>query len=224
MKLRILLGNFINSVLQNFLYPTLLLSFLAFELTMSSLLKLSTNDKFGFLIVGMFLMSLLTTMNFLKNDAYYNENFMQKISNYWLYFVSQALTMFLITLFSAIVVFLFSFMLSTNVLVDIVAILSLATTGFVGTGIAFLCKPQWNKHPYAGQMGIIILVYIALAGSSIDLLHYVSWFLPPVSKMIMVFQEQSSIKALVPIVIQQFVYAIVLIVLSGTFNEKKLSN
>ncbi len=219
-----LLGNFINTVLQNFLYPTLLLSFLAFELTMNSLLKLNTNEKFGFLIVGIFLMSLLISMNFLKNDAYYNENFMQKIGSYWIYFVAQVLTLFLITLFSAIVVFLFSFMLSSDVMVDIVAILSLATTGFVGVGIAFLCKQQWNNHPYAGQMGIIILVYVALAGSSIDLLHYVSWFLPPVSSMIMVFQEQSSVIDLIPIAVQQFVYSIVLVVLSGTFNEKKLSN
>ncbi|WP_125590002.1 hypothetical protein [Companilactobacillus jidongensis] len=224
MKVRILFNNFINSVLQNFLYPTLLLAFLAFELTMNSLLNLNTANKFGFLIVGIFLMSLLTSMNFLKNDVQYNEYFMQKIGNYWLYFSVQVLTLFLITLFSAIVVFLFSFMLSSDIMVDIVAILSLATTGFVGVGIAFLCKPQWNHHPYAGQMGIIILVYVALAGSSIDILKYVSWFLPPVSKMITIFQEQSSIRALVPIVIQQFVYACVLIVLSGTFYEKKLSN
>lgn len=224
MKVRILLSNFINSILQNFLYPTLLLAFLAFELTMNSLLDLNTSNKFGFLIVGIFLMSLLTSMNFLKNDAQYNEYFMQKISNYWLYFIMQALTLFLVTLFSAIVVFLFSFMLSSDIIVDLVAIMSLVTTGFVGVGIAFLCKPQWNKHPYAGQMGIILLVYVALAGSSIDLLHYVSWFLPPVSQMITIFQEQTSIRALIPTAIQQFVYACVLIVLSGTFYEKKLSN
>ena len=81
-----------NSVLQNFLYPTLLLSFLAFELTMNSLLSLKTDEKFGFLIVGIFLMLLLTSMNFLKNDTQYNQYFVQKISNYWLYFLMQDLT------------------------------------------------------------------------------------------------------------------------------------
>ncbi|WP_125762963.1 hypothetical protein [Companilactobacillus hulinensis] len=224
MKIKSLFSNFVNLILQDFLYPTLLMSFLAVELGMNLLLNLDMDKKFGFLVIGIFLLSLLTSMNFLRNDSKQNRYFLQKINNYWLYFFMQALVLFLMVIFSALVIALFSLILGSNAIVDLVAILSLATTGFVGVGIAFICKPQWNGHPYAGQMGIIILVYISLIGSSIDLLHYIEWFLPPVSQMITIFQEQSSVRALLPVAIQQFVYSCVLIILSGTFYEKKMSN
>jgi len=224
LKIKSLFSNFVNLILQDFLYPTLLMSFLAVELGMNLLLNLDMDKKFGFLVMGIFLLSLLTSMNFLKNDSKQNRYFLQKINNYWLYFLMQALVLFLMVIFSALVIALFSLILGSNAMVDLVAILSLATTGFVGVGIAFICKPQWNGHPYAGQMGIIILVYISLIGSSIDLLHYIEWFLPPVSQMITIFQEQSSVRALLPVAIQQFVYSCVLIILSGTFYEKKMSN
>ena len=224
MKIKSLFSNFVNLILQDFLYPTLLMSFLAVELGMNLLLNLDMDKKFGFLVIGIFLLSLLTSMNFLRNDSKQNRYFLQKINNYWLYFFMQALVLFLMVIFSALVIALFSLILGSNAIVDLVAILSLATTGFVGVGIAFICKPQWNGHPYAGQMGIIILVYISLIGSSIDVLHYIEWFLPPVSQMITIFQEQSSVRALLPVAIQQFVYSCVLIILSGTFYEKKMSN
>jgi len=224
LKIKSLFSNFVNLILQDFLYPTLLMSFLAVELGMNLLLNLDMDKKFGFLVIGIFLLSLLTSMNFLRNDSKQNRYFLQKINNYWLYFFMQALVLFLMVIFSALVIALFSLILGSNAIVDLVAILSLATTGFVGVGIAFICKPQWNGHPYAGQMGIIILVYISLIGSSIDLLHYIEWFLPPVSQMITIFQEQSSVRALLPVAIQQFVYSCVLIILSGTFYEKKMSN
>ena len=224
MKIKSLFSNFVNLILQDFLYPTLLMSFLAVDLGMNLLLNLDMDKKFGFLVIGIFLLSLLTSMNFLRNDSKQNRYFLQKINNYWLYFFMQALVLFLMVIFSALVIALFSLILGSNAIVDLVAILSLATTGFVGVGIAFVCKPQWNGHPYAGQMGIIILVYISLIGSSIDLLHYIEWFLPPVSQMITIFQEQSSVRALLPVAIQQFVYSCVLIILSGTFYEKKMSN
>jgi len=224
LKIKSLFSNFVNLILQDFLYPTLLMSFLAVELGMNLLLNLDMDKKFGFLVIGIFLLSLLTSMNFLRNDSKQNRYFLQKINNYWLYFFMQALVLFLMVIFSALVIALFSLILGSNAIVDLVAILSLATTGFVGVGIAFICKPQWNGHPYAGQMGIIILVYISLIGSSIDVLHYIEWFLPPVSQMITIFQEQSSVRALLPVAIQQFVYSCVLIILSGTFYEKKMSN
>lgn len=221
MKVKVLLANFINLILRNFLYITLLMFFISFELTINVVLKLNMNQKFGFLVIGMFFLSLLTSMNFLKNDSEQNRYLSQKISNYWLYFVMQVLALFIMVVFSAIIMSFISFTFSIN---SMVAILPLATTGFVGVGIAFICKPQWNNHQYIGQIGIILLVYIALVGSSSTILNYVEWFIPPVSKMITIFQEQSSIRALIPVAIQQLVYSCVLIILSGTFYERKMSN
>ncbi|APX71878.1 hypothetical protein M5C72_01665 [Companilactobacillus allii] len=221
MKVKVLLINFINLILRNFLYPTLLMIFLSFELAINSLLELNMNQKFGLLVIGVFFVSLLTSMNFLKNDAAVNRYLFQKINNYWLYFLMQVLTLTIVAIFSAIVMSIFSFTFSIN---SIVAILPLATTGLVGVGIAFICKPQWNNHPYIAQIGIVVFVYIALAGTGDNILNYIQWFIPPVSKVITIFQEQSSIRALIPVSIQQLVYSCVLIILSGTFYEKKMSN
>ncbi len=195
--------------------------FLSFELAINSLLELNMNQKFGLLVIGVFFVSLLTSMNFLKNDAAVNRYLFQKINNYWLYFLMQVLTLTIVAIFSAIVMSIFSFTFSIN---SIVAILPLATTGLVGVGIAFICKPQWNNHPYIAQIGIVVFVYIALAGTGDNILNYIQWFIPPVSKVITIFQEQSSIRALIPVSIQQLVYSCVLIILSGTFYEKKMSN
>ncbi len=183
------------------------------EFTMYSKLALSNTQQVIILIIATFLIGLISGLGFFKNDQLYNRYVKQRVSNYWLYITTQAIILLLLDLLTALLAFA-----STK---NWILIILFTTSGFVGTTIAMILKPRFEKHSIVGQIGILILLYLSLADSSSGLLYYVNWILPPISKMIVSLQDGHSIQALLPIAGQQFVYGIILFAISGVFYQKK---
>lgn len=217
MKTKYLFENFFKLILCDYLYLTLLFILAIVELSINSLLSLDATQRFSLLIVLSFVCGFLSAMNFLRNDAIHNRYFKQKINSYWLYIAIQLLTLLISNIIIAVIGFIFSFMINWGIF----AIINLTTTSFVGTGLAFLLKLRFDKHPLWGQLGVAIFLYLALADSSTGVLYYINWVLPPISKMIVTFQDQLSMKALLPISGRQLIYSLLLFVISGVFYQKK---
>lgn len=224
MKIRMLLHSYFQLFLQDFLYLTMLFSIIVFGMTAEHLLGISSVKKYSLLLIGMFFLSLLSTMNLYHNDSKQNKYLKQKINNSWLDSFCQFLVALIINIFSGILIFIFSLILNQDVLFDLTGILSLISVGMLGSGIATLFQTQWYRHSSLGQIGTLVLVYLAFSGSVISILSYADWIMPPLSKMIVILKRDSQISQLLPVAAQAFLYALILFVISGfLYREKKKS-
>ncbi|WP_075888085.1 hypothetical protein [Companilactobacillus crustorum] len=210
MKVKILLKNYLQMFFQNYLYLTILFTIIVFGLTADPLLQIGSIKKYNLLVLGMFFLSLFSTMNLYYNDSRQNKYLKQKVNSYWADALSQFLMALIVNVFSGILVFVFSLILSQNLLLDVVGIITLISVGMLGSAIATLFKTQWYNHPSLGQVGILVFIYLALSGSVISMLDYVEWLLPPLSKIIVTLQKNGSIQQLLPVTGQVILYALVL--------------
>lgn len=224
MKVRILLKSYLQLYFQNFLYLTMLFSIIVFELLADHLLEIGNLKKFSLLLIAMFLLSLFSTMNLYYNDSQQNKYLKQKINSHFADWLSQLLVAVIANLFSSVLIFIFSLILDSNILLDFVGISSLFSVGFLGSGIATLFQTQWYNHSTVGQIGALIFTYLAFSGSVVSILTAVEWLLPPLSKIIITLQNTSSITKILPIVGQTLLYAIILFFISGLVYKKNRKN
>lgn len=82
MKVKILLKSYLQFVFQDFLYLTMLFSIIIFGLTADQLLSIDYHEKYSLLLLGMFFLSLFSTMNLYHNDKKYNHYLKQKVDSY----------------------------------------------------------------------------------------------------------------------------------------------
>lgn len=221
MKVKILLKNYLQLFFQNFFYLTMLFSIIAFGLTSSHLLEMNSLKKYSLLIIGIFFLSLFSTMNLYHNDSKQNKYLKQKINSYWADTLSQFLVALITNIFSGILIFIFSLILDRNLSLDIIGIITLVAVGLLGSSVATLFKTQWYNHSSMGQVGVLVFVYLALSGSIISILSYVEWLLPPLSKIIVTLQEKESITSLLPTAGQTFLYALILFFISSFVYKPK---
>lgn len=221
MKVKILLKNYLQLFFQNFFYLTMLFSIIAFGLTSSHLLEMNSLKKYSLLIIGIFFLSLFSTMNLYHNDSKQNKYLNQKINSYWADTLSQFLVALITNIFSGILIFIFSLILDRNLSLDIIGIITLVAVGLLGSSVATLFKTQWYNHSSMGQVGVLVFVYLALSGSIISILSYVEWLLPPLSKIIVTLQEKESITSLLPTAGQAFLYALILFFISSFVYKPK---
>ncbi|AKP03141.1 hypothetical protein [Companilactobacillus pabuli] len=224
MKVRILLKSYLQLYFQNFLYLTMLFSIIVFGLLADHLLEIGNLKKFSLLLIAMFLLSLFSTMNLYYNDSQQNKYLKQKINSHFADWLSQLLVAVIANLFSSVLIFIFSLILDSNILLDFVGISSLFSVGFLGSGIATLFQTQWYNHSTVGQIGALIFTYLAFSGSVVSILTAVEWLLPPLSKIIITLQNTSSITKILPIVGQTLLYAIILFFISGLVYKKNRKN
>lgn len=221
MKIKILLKSYLQLFFQNFFYLTMLFSLIVFGLTGSHLLGINSLKKYSLLLIGIFFLSLFSTMNLYYNDSKQNKYLKQKVNSYWADTFCQFLVALITNMFSGILIFIFSLILDQNLSLDIIGIITLITVGMLGSAIATLFRTQWYNHPSTGQVGILVFVYLALSGSIIGILSYVEWLLPPLSKIIVVLQEKESITSLLPFSGQAFLYALILFLISSFIYKPK---
>lgn len=213
MKIKFLMDNFFKLVFRDYLYLSMLFMMMIFKFTIAPILGLSGSQNVELLIVLTFFMGLINGLNFFKNNQLYNRYVKQKVGNYWLYISVQTVILLLTNILTAVLTFINT--------ADWLLIILFTTSGFVGTTMAMLLKPRFEKHPIVGQISMFILIYLSLADSSSGVLYYINWVLPPISKMIVTLQDGHSIQALLPVAGQQFVYGIILFAISGVFYQKK---
>jgi hypothetical protein len=202
----------------------MLFSIIVFGLLADHLLEIGNLKKFSLLLIAMFLLSLFSTMNLYYNDSQQNKYLKQKINSHFADWLSQLLVAVIANLFSSVLIFIFSLILDSNILLDFVGISSLFSVGFLGSGIATLFQTQWYNHSTVGQIGALIFTYLAFSGSVVSILTAVEWLLPPLSKIIITLQNTSSITKILPIVGQTLLYAIILFFISGLVYKKNRKN
>lgn len=224
LKVKVLFRSYLQILLQNFLYLTMLFGMIIFGLTADNLLEISVIKKYSILLIGMFFLSLFTTMNLYYNDSRQNKYLKQKVDNSWLDSVSQFLIALVLNIFSGILIFVFSLIFNDNVWQDVVGIVALISVGMLGSSIATICKTQWYKHPNLGQVGVLVFTYLALSGSVITVLSYAELLFPPVSKMVVLLQTKPSITNLFPVTGQAFLYSIILFIISSFIYKSKKKN
>jgi hypothetical protein len=159
-------------------------------------------------------------MNLYHNDKVYNHYLKQKVNSYWSEVISQFLTVLILNIISGILIFAFSLILSKDIFLDVVGIVALISVGFLGSSIAALFKTQWQNHSSLGQIGTLVFVYLALSGSVVGIFQNFEVIFPPLSRMIVSLQSNSSITKLLPIAGQTFLYALVLFVISCFIYKK----
>ena len=224
MKIKILMRSYLQLFFQNYLYLTMLFSIIVFGLTADNLLGISAIKKYSLLLIGMFFLSLFSTMNLYHNDSRQNKYLKQKVNSYWWDVLSQFLVALIINTFSGILIFIFSLILNRNIFLDTIGIITLISVGMLGSAIATLFRTQWYNHSSLGQVGVLVFVYLALSGSVISLLSYVDWLLPPLSKMIVALQKKPVITQLLPVTGQAFLYALIVFVISSFLYKKNRKN
>ena len=202
----------------------MLFSIIVFGLTADNLLGISAIKKYSLLLIGMFFLSLFSTMNLYHNDSRQNKYLKQKVNSYWWDVLSQFLVALIINTFSGILIFIFSLILNRNIFLDTIGIITLISVGMLGSAIATLFRTQWYNHSSLGQVGVLVFVYLALSGSVISLLSYVDWLLPPLSKMIVALQKKPVITQLLPVTGQAFLYALIVFVISSFLYKKNRKN
>ena len=224
MKIKILLRNYLQFLFQDFLYLTMLFSIIVFGLTADHLLSIDSNAKYSLLLIGMFFLSLFATMNLYHNDKNYNHYLKQKVNSYWAEVCSQFLAVLILNIISGILIFAFSLIMNGNLLLDTIGIATLISVGLLGSSIATLFKTQWYAHSSLGQIGTLVLVYLALSGSVVSIFSYIEWLLPPLSKLIVSLHSSASLIKLLPITGQTFLYAMVLFIISCFIYKKNKKN
>lgn len=224
LKIKILMRSYLQLFFQNYLYLTMLFSIIVFGLTADNLLGISAIKKYSLLLIGMFFLSLFSTMNLYHNDSRQNKYLKQKVNSYWWDVLSQFLVALIINTFSGILIFIFSLILNRNIFLDTIGIITLISVGMLGSAIATLFRTQWYNHSSLGQVGVLVFVYLALSGSVISLLSYVDWLLPPLSKMIVALQKKPVITQLLPVTGQAFLYALIVFVISSFLYKKNRKN
>jgi len=224
LKIKILLRSYLQLFFQNYLYLTMLFSIIVFGLTADNLLGINAIKKYSLLLIGMFFLSLFSTMNLYHNDSRQNKYLKQKVNSYWWDVLSQFLVALIINTFSGILIFIFSLILNRNIFLDTIGIITLISVGMLGSAIATLFRTQWYNHSSLGQVGVLVFVYLALSGSVISLLSYVDWLLPPLSKMIVALQKKPVITQLLPVTGQAFLYALIVFVISSFLYKKNRKN
>lgn len=220
MKVRVLLKNYLQFIFQDFLYLTMLFSIIVFGLTADQLLSIDYREKFSLLLIGMFFLSLFSTMALYHNDKVYNLYLRQKINSYWSEVGSQFLAILILNIISGVLIFAFSLIPGKDIFLDLVGIIALFSVGVLGSSIATLFKTQWQKHSSLGQIGTLVFVYLALSGSVISIFKNFEMISPPLSRMIVTLHNGSSIIELLPIAGQTFLYALVLFVISLFIYKK----
>lgn len=220
MKFRYLFGNFSKLLLEDLVYPVLLAFLIIVELMFNLLVSSEASTKYPSILVMNFFFALILAMYLLKKDTVQNRYLKQRVNDYYLYVVSQISVLLVANLVTAVISGIFTFLFSSSPAANGTMILALVTTSWVGTAIAFVCRSQWTSHEYIAAASLIIIVLLALADSNNNVLIYINWVLPPVSNLITTFQEHSHMLAMIPLVMRQFVYAIILFVISVVFNKK----
>lgn len=191
-----------------------------FEIMFNMLIGSNTTIKFTSIIIMNFFIAIILAMYFLKKDTDENRYLKQRVNNYHLYAITQMLVLVTANLILAIFSGIFTFMFSNSPGANATMLLTLITTQWVATAIVFTCRSQWTNHKYIATICLVIVVFFALADSNNAVLVYINWILPPVSNMVVTFQEKSKMLALFPLVIRQLAYAIILFGISEFFNKK----
>jgi len=224
LKIRILMKSYLQLFFQNFLYLTMLFAIIVFGLTANRLLGITSIKKYSLLLIGMFFLSLFSTMNLYHIDSQQNKYLKQKVDSYWSDALSQFLVALIINIFSGILIFIFVFIFSLifnrNILLDTIGIITLIAVGMLGSAIATLFKTQWYNHSSLGQVGVLVFVYLALSGSVIGFLSYADWLMPPLSKLIITLRDKGSITQLLPVTGQAFLYALIIFIISSFLYKK----
>ena len=202
----------------------MLFAIISFGLLSSHLLEIGNLKKFSLLLISMFLLSLISTMNLYFNDSQQNKYLKQKINSHWADWLSQVLLAVIVNLFSSVLIFIFSLLLNDDMLQNLIKILMLFSVGLLGSSIATVFQTQWYNHSALGQIGVLILLYLAFAGNVFNILTAVEWLLPPLSKIIITLQETSSITSLLMVVGQTLLYAMILFFISGLVYKKTRKN
>lgn len=209
--------------MEDLVYPIWLAFLVIFELMFNVLLGHSATTKYSIILLLNFFFAIILTMYFLKKDADQNKYFKQRINNYWLYVFTQMLVMIVINLITAIISGIFTFLFSSSPAANGTMFLALITISWLGTSIVFVCRSLWTSHKYIATVSLIIIVFFALADSNNQVLHYINWILPPAANMVISFHERANTITLMPLIIRQFVYSIILFVISGLFNKKNFT-
>lgn len=207
-------------IFQNFLYLTLLFSIIVFGLTADKLLSIDSHEKYSLLLIGIFFLSLFSTMNLYYYDKKYNHYLKQKVDSYWAEFFSQFLTIIISNLISGILIFAFSQIFISDIILDLVGVLTLISVGILGGSIAALFKTQWYDHSSFGQIGILVFVYLALSGSVISIFKPVQILFPPLSELITNLHSTASIVSLLPVAGQTLAYSLVLFLISSFIYKR----
>lgn len=220
LKIKILLRSYLQMLFQDFLYLAMLFAIIVFGMTADHLLGISPVKKYSFLLIGMFFLSLFTTMNLYRNDQQNNRYLKQKINSYWYDVLSQFLVSLIENIFSGILVFIFSLILNRNLVLDAVGITTLVAVGLLGSAIATLFKSQWSRNNGVGQVGVLVFIYLSLVGSVISFLEKIEIILPPLSKILVTLQTKPVIQDLLPVAGQTFLYALILFLISALVYRK----
>ncbi|AKP67317.1 hypothetical protein [Companilactobacillus ginsenosidimutans] len=223
MKFRLLFTHFSKSLVEDLVYPILLIFMVMFELMFNILIGSSAAVKFPSIIILNFFFAIILTMYFLKKDTVENKYLKQRVNNYSLYVSTQMLVMMLASVVTGIVSGIFTFLFSASPAGNGIMFLTLMTTGIIGSAIVFTCRSLFTSHKYTAAICLLIIVFFSLADSNNEILNYINWILPPISNIAVTFQEKSNMTVLFPLVIRQFVYSIILFVISGLFNKKNYS-
>lgn len=224
MKVKILLKSYLQFVFQDFLYLTMLFSIIIFGLTADQLLSIDYHEKYSLLLLGMFFLSLFSTMNLYHNDKKYNHYLKQKVDSYWAEVLSQFLTILIFNIIAGILIFIFSLILDGNILMDLSGIIALISMGILGSAIAALFKTQWYSHFSLGQIGTLVMVYLALSGSVIEIFHPFEIIFPPLSKMIISLHSNIAITQLLPLSGQTIIYSLILFIASCFIYKRNKRN
>jgi predicted neutral ceramidase superfamily lipid hydrolase len=162
-------------------------------------------------------------MYFLKKDTNENKYLKQRINDYWEYTISQITTLVLFDLMTAIISGICTGIFSDTPAANAAMFLTLMTTAWLGTAIVFVCRSLYTNHKYIAALCLVLIVLFSFADSNNNILIYINWVLPPVSNIIVTFQEHSNMVSVLPLVLRQLIYAIILFVISGFFNKKNYS-
>lgn len=206
--------------MDDLIYPIFLGLLVIFELFFNLLIDSEKAVKFPSIIILNFFFALIMAMYFLQKDTRQNRYLKQRINDYYLYASTQMIVLVVFNFITALVSGIFTFLFSASPAANGTMILVLMTTSWIATAIAFICRSQWTSHKYIAAASLLVIVLLTLADSNNSILVYINWVLPPVSNLVVTFQEHSNMVALLPLVMRQFVYAIILFGISLFFNKK----
>lgn len=209
-------------MIDDLIYPITLGLMIILQLTIHLLISNETAIKFSSVILLNFFIAIILAMYFLKRDSSENRYLKQRVNSYPLYVSTQILFMVLINAVTAIISGIFTFLFSDTPAANGTMFLTLMTTAWIGSAIIFVCRSMMTNHKYIATICFLLIVLFSLADSNNDILSYINWILPPVSNLITTFQERTEMVALLPLVLRQFVYSILLFAIGGLFNKKKL--
>ncbi len=198
----------------------MLVTLIFFELMFNLLISSNPSIKYSSIIMAVFFMALILSLYFLKQDKIQNKYLKQKINSYPLYAMTQIITVVCFNVATGILAGIFSGLFSSSPAANGAMILGLITTGILATAIVFSCRSMFTNHKYIATISLLVILLFSLADSNNEILSYFNWLLPPVANLVLTFQGKVDMVTLFPLIFRQFIYAIILFIISGFFNKK----